>query len=184
MREASVFSKLPVILTMPSSSRFPSSKSRFLGNSRIRRREKTGRREAGSRFCSECLEDRVALAGDAFDPGSSGLVYRTWIDPGPDPLEVYDPDTALWIPLGTLSTCTSLAVSERDLYVFNDATNTIRRYDHSTNTWTDVHIGPPVSVEYGNLEITNDSEILVTKSCRAGRDARVLDYTKGTGLRG
>jgi len=105
---------------------------------------------------------------------TNGLIYRTSID-GNGSFEVYNPQTNIWSGRAPVNTRTQLATDgSGNLYILNATTNKIQRYNATNDTWTDVINGPPAGISYGNLEVTNSGEFVVTQL-----DSSTLYYTSG-----
>ncbi|MBD2112118.1 MULTISPECIES: DUF4347 domain-containing protein [Cyanophyceae] len=124
---------------------------------------------------SNATATTIANVNDA--PGGLSLakVYRTSIDGYIDNFEVYNPTTNVWKTLNPIATSTQLAVSSNnELYMLNDNTNIIQRYNPDTDTWVDVQAGPNVNWDYGNLEVTNNNEFILT-----AQGQTTLYYTQG-----
>jgi hypothetical protein len=121
------------------------------------------------------LEQSVAWAAGAVAPVSMAKVYRTSLDPGPQPFNVYDVATNTWTNLGTVETAGQMAVSPAgELFMLQRPTNTIQKYNPATNTWSFVKSGPSGFHTYGNLEITSSGEFLFTEL-----NSNILHYTVG-----
>jgi hypothetical protein len=132
---------------------------RRIRNSRRKLTKRTAARAAfRRRLFVESLEVRRLLASD--------LVYRADVDFGSGPFQVYNVQTNAWTTLGSIDTSTQLAVSRsNDLYMLEQSTNTIKRYNSVANSWTSVMAGPPTNISFGgNLEVTNDGKFLITSS--------------------
>ncbi|PSN14881.1 hypothetical protein C7293_09610 [filamentous cyanobacterium CCT1] len=111
-------------------------------------------------------------------PGGLSLpkVYRTSIDSNVNNFEVYDPKTNTWSALNPITTSTQLTVSaSNELYMLNNATNVIQRYNPDTDSWVNVQAGPNVNWGFGgNLEVTNNNEFILT-----AQGQTTLYYTQG-----
>ncbi|MBD1874557.1 DUF4347 domain-containing protein [Nodosilinea sp. FACHB-131] len=124
---------------------------------------------------SNATATTIANVNDSPGGLSVAKVYRTSIDSNVNNFEVYDPTTNVWSALNPITTSTQLAVSaDNELYMLNNATNVIQRYNPDTDTWVNVQAGPNVNWGSGNLEVTNNNEFILT-----AQGQTTLYYTQG-----
>ncbi|MBD2109572.1 DUF4347 domain-containing protein [Nodosilinea sp. FACHB-13] len=124
---------------------------------------------------SNATAAKVANVNDAPSGLSVKKVYRTAVERNVHDFAVYDPTTNSWSALNPITTATQLAVSaNNELYMLNSATNSIQRYNPGNDTWADVQAGPNVNWDWGNLEVTNNNQFVLT-----ARGQTTLYYTQG-----